>query len=191
MDLLLSISTDLSLRVVRPSEAGALFSLVQKNRRHLRRWLPWVDQMQIPYDARRFLEASYAGYLQRGGFNFGIRYRGSLVGLIGFHGFDYANRVTSIGYWLAESHCGQGIMRQAVVACVEYAFQEREMNRLFIRSAPGNERSRRISEVLGFVYEGRQREAEWLHDQFVDLDVFSLLAREWRAAGTQREREKS
>lgn len=185
MELLLSISSDLSLRVARPSEAGALFSLVQQNREHLREWLPWVDQMRIPYDARRFLEFSYAGYLRRAGFNFGIRYRGALVGLVGFHGFDYANRVTSIGYWLGEAHCGQGIMRQSVTACVEYAFEERGMNRLFIRSATGNERSRRIPEVLGFHHEGRQREAEWLYDHFVDLEVYSVLAREWRRARTE------
>lgn len=179
MEPVISISHELILRVLRPSEAGALFSLVQKNRAHLREWLPWVDATRGPVDTRKFLEISYAGFMKGAGFNFGIRYHGGLVGIIGFHGFDMANRVTSLGYWLSKDACGKGIMRQSVAACIRYAFVERGMNRLYIRCASGNFRSKRIPESLGFIHEGTQREAEWLYDHYVDLDVYSLLASEW------------
>jgi ribosomal-protein-serine acetyltransferase len=90
--------------------------------------------------------------------------------------------VTSLGYWLAEEACGNGIMRQSVAACVQYAFEKQAMNRLYIRCATGNERSRRIPEALGFTREGVQRQAEWLYDHFVDLDVYSILAAEWKSS---------
>lgn len=180
MDPTLSLSSEVVLRVLRPAEAGALYSLVEQNRAHLRKWLPWVDGMNSVGKERAFLESLYRSYQQGGGFNYGIRYRGCLVGLIGFHGFDPINRVTSLGYWLGEAYCGRGIMRLAVRGCVDYALRDRGMNRLFIRVATGNERSRRIPETLGFVHEGVQREAEWLYDRFVDLAVFSMLAREWK-----------
>ena len=157
-----------------------LFALVRHNREHLRRWLPWVDGTRQPMDTRRFLEMSYAGLLRGAGFSYGIRHCGTLVGVIGFHGFDRVNRVTSLGYWLAEQYCGEGIMRQSVVACVDFAFKEQDMNRLYIRCATGNLRSKRIPEALGFVHEGTQRQAEWLYDHFVDLDVYSILASEWK-----------
>jgi ribosomal-protein-serine acetyltransferase len=182
VDPILSISPDLFLRVLRPYEAGALFSLVQKNREHLRQWLPWIDATRGPADSRRFLELSYSGFLRGAGFSFGVRHHGSLVGVVGFHGFDRANRVTSLGYWLAEEACGNGIMRQSVAACVQYAFEKQAMNRLYIRCATGNERSRRIPEALGFTREGVQRQAEWLYDHFVDLDVYSILAAEWKSS---------
>jgi ribosomal-protein-serine acetyltransferase len=97
----IAINPDLSLRVLRPFEAGALFMLVQRNREHLREWLPWVDSTRAPIDTRRFLEMSYAGFLRGEGFSYGIRSQGTLVGVVGFHGFDRINRVTSLGYWLA------------------------------------------------------------------------------------------
>ncbi|MGC9452323.1 MAG: GNAT family N-acetyltransferase [Oceanipulchritudo sp.] len=176
----ISICPDLSLRVLRPNEAGMLFSLVEENRNHLREWLPWVDATRSPVDTRKFLEMSYSGFLRGAGFNYGIRFCGGLVGVIGFHGFDRVNRVTSLGYWLSVDHCGQGIMRQSVAACVEFAFHVQEMNRLYVRCATGNQRSRRIPEALGFVHEGTQRQAEWLYDHFVDLEVYSVLASEWK-----------
>lgn len=179
MEPILSISPDLFLRVLRPYEAGALFSLVQRNRNHLRQWLPWIDATRSPIDSRRFLEMSYAGFLRGAGFNFGIRYHGSLVGVIGFHGFDRMNRVTSLGYWLTEEACGKGIMRHSAAACIDYAFDKQGMNRLYVRCAAGNERSKRIPVALGFTFEGVQREAEWLYDHFVDLEVYSILAAEW------------
>ncbi|NDV62031.1 GNAT family N-acetyltransferase [Puniceicoccales bacterium CK1056] len=179
MDPIISISHDLVLKVLRPCEAGVLFSLVQKNRAHLREWLPWVDSTRSPVDTRKFLEMSYGGFLHGAGFNFGIRHHGGLVGLVGFHGFDMANRITSLGYWLSEDACGKGIMREAVAGCVQYAFSDRGMNRVYVRCATNNFRSKRIPESLGFTHEGTQREAEWLYDHFVDLDVYSVLAAEW------------
>jgi ribosomal-protein-serine acetyltransferase len=53
------------------------------------------------------------------------------------------------------------------------------MNRLYLRCAVGNIRSRKIALALGFSFEGTQRQAEWLYDHFVDLEMYSLLASEW------------
>lgn len=185
MDPILSISPDLILRVLRPYEAGALFSLIQRNRKHLRQWLPWIDGTRSPIDSRRFLEISYAGFLRGAGFNFGIRYKGTLVGVVGFHGFDRMHRVTSMGYWLARAHCGKGIMRRSVAGCIDYAFTKQQMNRLYVRCAEGNIRSKRIPLALGFAYEGTQREAEWLYDHYVNLEVYSILASEWPGSGAR------
>lgn len=180
MEPALTLSSGISLQVLRAHEAGTLYALINRNREHLREWLPWVDASRDPRDTRRFLEKSHASHLRGGGFSFGIRRRGELSGVIGFHGFDGANRVTSLGYWLALDACGQGVMRASVEACVSYAFRDRGMNRLYVRCATENQRSRRVPEALGFVHEGTQREAEWLYDHFVDLEVYSVLAAEWK-----------
>jgi ribosomal-protein-serine acetyltransferase len=178
----ISITPELTLRVLRPYEAEAIFMLVQRNREHLREWLPWVDSTRSPIDSRRFLEMSYAGFLSGEGFSFGILSQGTLVGVVGFHGFDRMNRVTSLGYWLAKDYCRQGIMRQSVAACIDFAIREQDMNRVYIRCAEGNTVSKRIPEALGFKLEGIQREAEWLYDHFVNLKVYSLLAAEWKSS---------
>ena len=175
----ISISSRLSLKVLRPPDAAALYMLVERNRDHLREWLPWVDATRSPVDSRKFIEMSYAQFHKGTAISYGIRVNGNLAGVVGFHGFDRINRVTSLGYWLAKQHCGQGIMRTCVAHCIDAAFREEKMNRLYIRCAVGNARSRQIPVKLGLTHEGTQRQAEFLYDHFVDLDVYSVLADEW------------
>jgi ribosomal-protein-serine acetyltransferase len=62
---------------------------------------------------------------------------------------------------------------------INYAFTVLKLNRLVIYCASENLRSRAIPERLGFVHEGAAREAEWLYDHFVDLEIYSLLHRDW------------
>jgi len=175
----ISISATISLRVLRPQEAGTLYHLVDRNREHLREWLPWVDATRSPADSRQFLEMSHGAFQKGTGINYGIRVKGSLAGLIGFHGFDRLHRVTSLGYWLGKEFCGNGTMCIAVAHCIDAAFKEENMNRLYIRCAVENARSSRIPKKLGLTHEGTQRQAEYLYDHFVDLDIYSVLAEEW------------
>ena len=167
------------MKVLRPQDAAVLFMLVDRNREHLREWLPWVDATRSPADTRRFIEMGYAQYQKGAAINYGIRVNGSLAGVVGFHGFDRMHRVTSLGYWLAREYCGQGIMRKCVAHCIDAAFRVEDMNRLYIRCAVENARSRQIPINLGLTHEGTQRQAEFLYDHFVDLDVYSVLAEEW------------
>ncbi|WP_252393492.1 GNAT family protein [Hydrogenibacillus sp. N12] len=108
-------------------------------------------------------------------------YRGTLVGVIGYHRIDWENKKTSLGYWLDPTVQGRGIMTRAARTMVDHAFFHLGLNRLEIRAATENTRSRRVAERLGFTLEGIIREAEWLGDRFVDHAVYGLLAREWKA----------
>jgi ribosomal-protein-serine acetyltransferase len=62
---------------------------------------------------------------------------------------------------------------------VDYAFNELGLNRLEIRCATENTKSRAIPQRLGFKQEGTIRQAEWLYDHYVDLVVYGILASEW------------
>ena len=53
------------------------------------------------------------------------------------------------------------------------------LNRIVIKCAVGNERSRAIAEKLDFKKEGILRQAEWVNGKFLDLYQFSLLREEW------------
>ncbi len=170
------------LRLMLPADAAALFAVTDANRAHLRRWLPWLDAVKSSTDSAGFIQATLKQFADRQGFSAAIVRDGEIAGIIGHHRISWANRNTSLGYWIAASHQGRGIMTAACRAVVAHAFAEYELHRVEIRCATGNARSRAIPERLGFRHEGTIREAEWLYDRFVDHEVYGLLRHEWEAA---------
>lgn len=180
MSIQLEVDGEISLRLMRPEQAPVLALLIEQNRDFLRQWLPWVDQSRGAADTAVHIDHWWRAYGRGLGFSLGLFARGELAGIIGFHGFDDANRITSLGYWMGARHTGLGLMTRSVARLLDYAIEERDMNRIFIRCATANTKSRAIPERLGFRHEGTQREAEWLYDHYVDLEVYAILAREWK-----------
>jgi len=72
-------------------------------------------------------------------------------------------------------------MTRACRALVAYAFTNLGLDRVEIRTAAGNARSRGIAERIGFVQEGVLREAEYSADGPQDQIVYGLLRKEWES----------
>lgn len=174
------VDAQVELRIVEAWDAEELFQLIERNRAHLRQWLPWVDYETSVEDSQHFVQRTLQNYLDNESFTMGIRYHGQLAGLISYHTINWPGRNVEIGYWLGAEFQGKGLMTRACRAMVDYAFAKLALNRVAILCAPGNLRSRAIPERLGFTREGTLRECEWLYDHFVDLVVYSMLAREWQ-----------
>lgn len=179
----LKIDEDLQIGLSEERHAEQIFLLVDQNRAYLREWLGWLDDTQSFEDVRAFIRSSLIKFTNSNGFEGSIWYKGQLAGGIGFHYFDWLNRRTEIGYWLAKSFQGKGIMTRATRSMVDYAFNEYAMNRVEIRCATGNLKSCAIPERLGFTFEGVQRNGGWLYDRFVDYRIYSILANEWLETG--------
>jgi ribosomal-protein-serine acetyltransferase len=173
------LNEHVALELLEERHAEELFAVTDANRAHLRRWLPWLDATSSPGDTSAFIRSTRRQLLDNNGFQTAIRFRGDLVGVVGHHGVNWSNRSTSLGYWLAEAAQGRGIMTEAVRACVQHAFDTLKLNRVEIRCAVENIRSRAIPERLAFQREGTIRQAEWLYDHFVDHAVYAMLASEW------------
>ena len=174
------IDDDIELRLPEESHAQELFALIDANRAYLREWLPWVDHERSVEDTRAFIRGALQQSANNEGFQMGIWYKRQLAGVIGYHALDWADRKVEIGYWLAESFQGKGLMTKACRALVGYAFDELKLHRVEIHCATNNKRSCAIPERLGFQREGVMRDAEWLYDHFVDLVVYSMLEDEWQ-----------
>lgn len=175
-----NVDEEISLRMLAIRDAEALFKLTNQSRNYLRQWLPWVDEINTIEDSRNFIKHSFQTYAEQGGINAGVFYQGELVGMIGFNSFDLKNKIGYVGYWLASTCQGRGIMTRSVRALISHAFEELQLNRIDIRAAHDNIRSRAIPERLGFTEEGRLRQVEWLYDRYVDHVVYGMLASEWK-----------
>lgn len=168
------------LRPLEPSDTGDLHRLIEANRAHLARWLPWAAT-QTREDTARFIALSREQMSAGNGFQAAILERGCIAGVIGFHGADMQHRATSIGYWLAADAQGRGTMTQALTAMLDEALIAWGLHRVEIRASVENERSRALIERAGLTFEGVAREAFRLNGQFRDDAVYAILAEEWRA----------
>lgn len=88
--------------------------------------------------------------------NWAIRNRTELIGAIGIGGIE-ANDSPEVGYWLAQSHWGQGIVTAAVVALTAFAFREYPIEKLHARVFHTNPASARVLEKAGYKLEGTLR----------------------------------
>jgi len=172
------IDSDTTLRSVEITDADALFLVVDGHRSHLGAWLPWVDQTRSANDTRAFIETSIENEKNGTGLAAIIEKRGEICGVVGLDSIDVKNRSSHIGYWLREDVQRLGLATRAVACLTEYGFSALGLNRLDIRAAPENHRSRAVAERLGFREEGILREAERHGDRFTDLVSYSLLRRE-------------
>jgi ribosomal-protein-serine acetyltransferase len=175
-----SSAAALEIRLFQEHHAEELFHLINANRASLRQWLPWLDWSNSPADTADHIRTSLERYNQSNGFSTGIWVDDALVGAIGLHAIDPRHRSSSVGYWLSEGLRGRGVMTAACRAVVGAAFGHYHLHRIEIRCATGNHKSCAIPKRLGFTYEGTLREAEWLYDHFVDLQVFAMLEQDWR-----------
>lgn len=174
------IDNDIELRLLEIKNTKELFELTKSCKDYLREWLPWVDGSKTCDDTKAFIEFTMKQFASNNGFQAGIWYKGELAGVIGYHKIDWAHKSTSIGYWLGQKFVGKGIMTKTCKALVDYAFNDLNLNRVEIRCAEYNYKSRAIPERLGFIKEGLIRDAEWLYDHYVNHVVYGILAKEWK-----------
>jgi ribosomal-protein-serine acetyltransferase len=174
------LSDDVTLRVMRPEDADELYAVIEANREHLARFMPWAAGQTLA-DTRAFLESKRAQLASNDGFECVIVRGGRIIGVVGFHAVNWRDRSTTIGYWLAAGEQGRGLMTSAVRAMVDHAFRSMGLRRVVITAAVHNDRSRAIAQRLGFVQEGTLRQAVRVGDEYFDDAVYAMLAEDWPA----------
>lgn len=173
------INKETELRLLDTSYAEEMFSVLSDNRAHLDQWLRWSAQMQTVDDIRAHLERFEQNYANDNGFLVGIFVDDSLVGSVVCHYINHTSHKCEIGYWLAESAVGKGLITKSCLAVLKILFEDKKLNRVEMQCGVDNKRSRAVPERLGFVHEGIKRESEWVTTRYVDHVVYSMLLREW------------
>ncbi|MHB1921009.1 MAG: GNAT family N-acetyltransferase [Chitinophagaceae bacterium] len=174
------VSPILELKQLTTPDAPELFKLVQGSRRHLRKWLPWVDSNTREEHSLEFIRIMEQRCQDLQAIAFGIRREGLLCGVLDLHGWDKELGKAEMGYWLAENFQGRGIMVQCCEALLEFCFQQLQLLKVEIRFVLQNERSASVPVRLGFCREGILRQSARLHGQMVDMVVMGLLKKDWK-----------
>lgn len=176
----LRIDDELTLHLARHELAEAIFTAIDANREHLRRWLPWVEPTQSVEDTRAYIRESMAQNSSGTRLSTFILEGEHLVGSVGVVRFDKDHRSCELGYWLSEERQGRGIVTKACGALIGHLFQKKNLNRIEIKVASGNLRSQEVPLRLGFQKEGTLRGALYLYDEYHDVELFGLLRSDWK-----------
>lgn len=176
----------IKIELINESHAEELFTLTDNNRNFLKQWLPWLDGTQTVNDTLNFIKKSIMRNEENDGFENIIKYDERIAGIAGLHYISHNNRKTEMGYWLAKEFNGKGIMTYACSKIIEYCFEKINLNRIEIRCAVNNIRSRGIPERLNFRNEGILRQEIFLNGKFVDHVLYALLREEWKSDANKK-----
>ncbi|MDN4525196.1 GNAT family N-acetyltransferase [Fictibacillus fluitans] len=175
----LQVDEEISIKLLEKRDAQLLFQLTEHSRDHLRNWLGWVDYSRTLKDTKAFIKLANQKYADSTDLVTMIWYRGIPAGSLALYDIKWNNYSANIGYWLGKDFEGKGIMTRSCGAMVDYSFGTLGLNRLELKAALENKRSRSVAERLGFKQEGELRQAEWLYDHFVNVALYGMLAEDW------------
>lgn len=177
-----SLKVDDELKLEPPYEhrVEEAFAVIMANYEHLHEWSHWLSEDFTLEKAREHCKRNMQRFANGEEIRLRIIYQGRIAGIVSLFEIDSRNKAAEIGYWLAKEHTGKGLVTKSVAKLLEYGFGELKLNRIVIKCVPENVKSRAIPEKLGFIKEGIEREAGWMHTRFVDHVVYSMLAREWK-----------
>lgn len=176
--MLLLISKTAHLRLLLEADTEELHALVDKNRAYLAPWLTWATTQTFD-DTLEFIHSNERQVAANEGFHSAIVCEDRIAGVISYMEINWRHRRTVLGYWLDADHQGRGLMTDAVRIMVDHATTVWRLNRVEIRAAVENGKSRAIPERLGFDHEGVLRQAELANGRYLDSAVYSMLAADW------------
>ncbi len=107
---------------------------------------------------------------------FAVTWDGAMVGLLTVNGITLgSSRSANLGYWVARTHAGRGIIPTAVALVCDHLFSVAELHRIEIAIRPDNARSIRVVEKLGFTEIGLAPSYLHIAGQWRDHVVYQLV----------------
>jgi ribosomal-protein-alanine N-acetyltransferase len=84
-----------------------------------------------------------------------------------------------IGYWVDQARAGQGLVPEAVVVTLQFAFESLGLHRVEISIIPRNQASRRVVEKLGIRMEGVAERFLEIDGNWEDHARYAITSEEW------------
>ncbi|MHA2289133.1 MAG: GNAT family N-acetyltransferase [Promethearchaeota archaeon] len=109
-----------------------------------------------------------------------------IIGNCAIHNIDNKNRSCTCGITIGEkNYQNKGYGTEAMEMLVEYAFNTLNMNRMELSVWEFNTRAFKAYQKVGFVEEGRKRQARYHNGKYYDEIIMAILKDEWE----KREKE--
>jgi RimJ/RimL family protein N-acetyltransferase len=109
-----------------------------------------------------------------------LRDDGALAGAIRLD-LERDHERAELGYWIGKPFWNRGYATEAVREILRFAFEDLELHRVQATFLPANPASGKVLIKAGLTREGRLRHYVKKWGKFEDLELYSLLADEYRA----------
>jgi [ribosomal protein S5]-alanine N-acetyltransferase len=100
--------------------------------------------------------------------------------LIGMIYLRHEAAPTHRGFWLAKAYWGKGIMSEAVVPIMDYAFDTLCLEKVILGNAVGNLQSRRVKEKTGAVFV-RVEPGRYIDPVYTQREIWEMTRQAWEA----------
>lgn len=173
----------LNLAVLSPSQAALERDFYLRNQAHLAPWSPVrEDDYYSTVKIRSRLAQQAMAFDEGYAVHFAVldRDSGQMIGACNFSGIIRgAFQSCYLGYHIDHAHQGQGLMHEAVDAGIRYMFETLNLHRIMANYIPGNDRSARLLERLGFEREGYAKAYLNINGRWQDHVLTARLSTVW------------
>ncbi len=170
------------LAPLEPWQAGEFLAHMDRGREAIGRYVGLADAVTDPDTARAFLTSYAEKAAADTGRLHGIREKdGTLVGGVLLRTLDLVQGVCEAGCWLEPSATGRGLVTRAATALIDWAVEERGIHRVEWYASSANAASLAVAARLGMTREGVLRQSYLHRGERHDMEVWAVLAPEWRA----------
>ena len=169
------------LRPLEPWQAEEFLTHIDRGREFIGQYVGLPDAVTDLASSGSFLKTYAEKAAADAGRIYGIWTDGVLVGGVLFRLMDVEHGTAEAGCWLEPSAVGRGLVTRAARVIIDWAVEERGIHRVEWRVAAANRASIAVAERLGMTRDGVLRGSYLHRGTRYDIEVWSVLAPEWRA----------
>lgn len=109
-------------------------------------------------------------------YTYGIELKetGEFIGVISLSN-NQRNNNGEIGYWLGKKYWNKGYMSEATKAIIEFAFQIKNMHKVYARCFSENIASAKVMQKNGLTFEGSLKDHIYKDGKYHDLLIYGLI----------------
>ena len=149
------------------------------------KWMSWSAHVDRD-ETLAFIRAQRQGLASGTDLVWAIEHDGHAVGCIGLNGIRWVMRALRIdraelGYWLTPALAKQGLMTEAALAVLGFAFDTVGLHKITVGCIAENVASRRVIEKCGFRHVGRAEDDVWRDGQWWAHLRYEMTAPEFTA----------
>ena len=104
-----------------------------------------------------------------------IEYKGTIAGEVVLNEYDEDLRTCNFRILIGEKFRDKGLGSDSIKTFINYAFNTLNLHRIELEVIAFNPRARHVYEKCGFVYEGTKRKAHRFDDEWIDINLMSIL----------------